>query len=199
VRWAGRAALALLFLVAGRVTFAAAPGPADTVAEVAVWRDGDALRVMEVVMAPKGGLFAWLPGAYDIGVPPGASAVIERQGFRPPARARVAEVQYRLPLPPGNGAVTKLAFPTGVDAFFFLAGPGVTLPIVLNQRFFDQGTTVQNGIRYHAYGAGRIPAGTVLPLRFLVTPTPTAGLWLWALPVVALAVYLLVLRRRRHA
>lgn len=195
-----RAALGLAVLLGGLWAtgmLQAAVLPGGTVEELVFEKSGDALTVVQLVSTPRSRFFPVLAGAQGLSVPAGASAVVARAAFAPPSGGHLAEVRYTLPLGQAKGLVLRLRIPVRLTSLWVLTGPGVELPIVLNQAFFAEGTTEQLGVTYQAFAAGGVGPGSVT-LRLEVPGQNGWLMWLWLLLAVPVGWWLIV-RRRRHA
>lgn len=109
------------------------------------------------------------------------------RGFSRPAPGAVlvppgvgsATLRYTVPLP-SQGLSVAWREPLAVTAFWVRTGPGVDLPIELNQAFYPEGASAGGGIDAPLSLAREVPAG---PLRLnfeFSPPLPTAftaGFW----------------------
>lgn len=197
--WAAAACLGLSVLLAAPV---AASGPAEPFAMAVLDRaDGRALSVTETVSQPGSGVFAVWPGAYDTSVPAGLAALVQGR-FTVPAGVGSAQVKFYVHMP-SSGLTLHWPFPTKVGVLWILVGKGLSLPVVLNQKFSQAPPTVWNGSDYLVYSAKNVASDIVLNLQYqqpTQSPWQSALPWLWLVPVLMVAyIVLRRLRWRGHA
>jgi hypothetical protein len=170
-----------------------AAGQPRVVEELAISRSARGVEVFQIVSSPRPRVFPLLEGARGASVPPGAAAVLGSGGVSPPEGLAEAEVRYTVPTG-ASGALLTLRLPTRLD-LFVLTGPGITFPIVLNQAFFAQGSTIQLGTSYRVYAAaGQGPGQVTLRLEWQGGERYLE--WLW-IPLAALVAAVFLWRRRR--
>ncbi len=154
------------------------------------------LSVTETVSQPGGGEFAVWPGAYDTSVPAGLAALTQGR-FTVPAGVGSAQVKFYVHMP-RSGLTLRWPFPTKVGILWILVGKGLSLPVVLNQKFSPAPPAVWNGSDYAVYSAKNVAHDLVLNLQYqqpVQSPWQRALPWLWLVPVLVVAY--LVLRRLR--
>lgn len=98
---------------------------------------------------------------------------------RVPAGATGATVRYSLPLP-SQGLSVAWKEPLEVSAFWIRTGPGVDLPIELNQAFYPESGTAGGGVDAPLSLARAVPAGPMrLNFEFNppLPPAFTTGFW----------------------
>lgn len=193
--------VALVFLTLGWATPALAATKGQIVIEeFAFWADGNTLNVMQLAVGHSGNTFALLPGAKDVSVPGGATAVVLNGSMAIPTGSGQAEVEYQLPLT-AHGLSVLLPVLTPTHMVFVLVSDGVNFPIVLNQAFFEEGTSTSPSVgkTFSVYVA-QDPKGSFRLNLEPAPPGPAASLeWLWLLLFVPIAIYLTTRVTRRHA
>lgn len=190
----------VLCFLAAADPLAAAAGqkvPQETV-EYAIWQDGPNLDVTQVFLGRPGDRSALLPGARDVSVPAGETAIILPGAMAIPEGGTRGEVSYVLSFPP-SGLSLSVPSLTPTKLVFVMVGEGVSFPIVLNQAFFAGGKYEALGHDFTVY----VAKGFDHPFRLNVERSAvTAGFdlqWLWILPFLAIAAYLLARQRKKHA
>ena len=195
-------AAVLIGLTAVLASPAAAAGSSRPFAMAVVDQAGSgAISVTETVSQPGNGQFTVWPGAYGTSVPAGLAALV-RNRFTIPAGVGSAQVKFYVRMTT-DGLTVRWYFPTKVGVLWILVGKGLTLPVVLNQKFSPNPPTVWNGSDYSVYSAKNVAGNLVLNLQHRQpTGSPWQGVlpWLWLVPVVLVAyVVLRRLRWRSHA
>ncbi len=181
----------------------AASAPQEPFAMAVLDRAGNnTISVTETVSQPGKGVFAIWPGAYNASVPAGLAALVQGR-FTVPAGVGSAQVKFYVRMPK-SGLSLHWAFPTKVGVLWILVGKGLTLPVILNQKFSPAPPTVWDGSDYAVYSAKGIGSDLLLNLQYQQqstgSPWQSALPWLWVVPVAVVGyVMLRRLRWRAHA
>jgi len=182
----------------------AAQAPAGPMAMAVIDRAGPGrVLVTETVSKPGGGVYALWPGAYDASVPAGLAALV-RGRFTVPPGVGSAQVKYYVRMPK-RGLSLSWPFPSRVGTLWLLVGRGLSLPIILNQKFYSAPSVVWDGSPYSVYSAKNVSRRLVVNLQYAkkgATPSlwQRSLPWLWVVPGALVAFALLRrLRRSAHA
>ena len=198
----GLAAASLGIVLCAVLPAAAATTPSTPFAMAVLDRAGaSAISVTETVSQPGRGQFAIWPGAYDVSVPAGLAALAQGR-FTVPAGVGSAQVKFLVRMPK-SGLTVRWPFPSRVGMLWILVGKGLSLPVILNQKFSPAPSTVWDGNDYAVYSAKGVGNDLTLNLQYqqpTVNPWQRVLPWLWLVPV-ALVAYLVLrrLRWRAHA
>lgn len=178
-------ALALLLIAGlGGQTFAAAPTASVVKETLALTLHGRRVQVVDDLQLSrplqKSVVVPFLQPANLVTKLP-SGAVWKPQGVELASGTQNAQIDYAFDVQGGSvSALRTFALPE--KTLWVLVGPGITMPIMLNQSFYDEGSRQLAGVTYARLRAQSIAAGPLhFNLQFVPPPPPLLTLGAWIL------------------